>query len=111
MHGVSPNLQDPSAEAHEWVARPHLYVALTDSGRHGDGQPPQGASAAIWQAIDRLRAEGGRAAEVFILEQLSIEVHRLSFALKASDPRDETAARGRISALTEDWLSVARLRA
>ena len=69
----------------------------------------QGTSAAIWQAIDRLRAEGDHAAEIHILEQLSIDVHRLGFALKR--PGGETAIRRRISALTGEWLGVARLSA
>jgi hypothetical protein len=69
----------------------------------------QGTSAALWQAIDRLQAEGDRPTEIRILQQLSIKVHRLSFVLIGRNGAAELTARLRISELTGQWLEVARL--
>lgn len=111
MHGVITRLQVDPVEACESAASalPHLYFALTECGRRDAGQPVQGTSAAIWQAIDRLRAESGRATEIRILEQLSTEIHRLSFVLIGRNGAAVLAARQRIVALTGEWLEVARL--
>lgn len=61
-NGVTQRLQAIPAEACESAppALPHLYFALTEAGRRGAGRPTQGTSAALWQTIDRLQAEGGR---------------------------------------------------
>jgi hypothetical protein len=111
MNGVIQRLQAHPAEPCESAAPalPHLYLALTECGRRGAGRPMQGTSAALWQAIDRLQAEGGRAIEIGILEQLSTEIHRLSFALIGRNGAADLAARLRIAALTGEWLVVARL--
>jgi hypothetical protein len=90
-------------------AQLHLYLALTTCTEYEGGRPLRGTSAAIWHSIDRLQAEGGRAAEIRILERISTEVHRLGFALSGVDTEAEIAARRCIAALTEDWLGVARL--
>jgi hypothetical protein len=111
MNGVTQALQASYAEPRESAspALPHLYFALTECGRRGAGRPMQGTSAAIWQAIDRLQAEVGRTAEIHILEQLSTEVHRLSFVLIGRNGAAELAARQHIAELTDEWLGVARL--
>lgn len=111
MIGASQRIERPLPEACDAAepALPHLYLALTECGDRGEGRPLKGTSAAIWQAIDRLHLEGGRDAEIGILELLSIEIHRLGFAQQRPDGQGGLDVRRRVSDLTEQWLGVARL--
>jgi hypothetical protein len=92
--------------------RLHLYRALLDCGSHDGRRPHPGTTAALWDRIDTLRADGGASDEIRLLEGLSVEVHRLDQSLRdaVEDAGEELMPRVRIAALTREWLAYAPLR-
>ena len=90
---------------------PHLYSALTECGHRDGPRLMPGTAAAIWHAIDALRAQGEGREEIAILEQVSVQVHVLRQRLDRLDDnvRGDIEPRFRIAELTREWLGVARL--
>jgi hypothetical protein len=90
---------------------PHLYSALTECGYRDGPRLMPGTAAAIWRAIDALRARGEGREEIPILEQVAVQVHVLRQRLDRLDDnvRGDVEPRFRIAELTRAWLGVARL--
>lgn len=90
---------------------PHLYSALTECGHRDGPRLMPGTAAAIWHAIDSLRARDEGREEIAILEQVSVQVHVLRQRLDRLDDnvRGDIEPRLRIAELTREWLGVARL--
>lgn len=89
-----------------------LYAALLECGYRDGPRLHPGTSAAIWHRIDTLRAEGGGAEEIRLLEGIAVEVHALKQRLCALDEEADAdlPPRVRIAALTREWLAYAPLR-
>lgn len=90
-----------------------LYQALLECGYRDGPRLHPGTAAAIWHRIDTVRAHGGAAEEVRILEGIALEVHVLKQKLGAlaEDADGDLPPRLRIAALTREWLRVAPLGA
>jgi hypothetical protein len=90
-----------------------LYQALLECGYRDGPRLHPGTAAAIWHRIDALRATGGGADEIRLLEGIALEVHVLKQKLAAltEDADADLMPRVRIAALTRQWIAVAPLSA
>ena len=90
-----------------------LYQALLECGYRDGPRLHPGTAAAIWHRIDALRATGGGADEIRLLEGIALEVHVLKQKLgnRSEDAKGDLTPRVRIAALTRQWLEVAPLAA
>jgi hypothetical protein len=90
---------------------------LNESGAHvavyrvlddllaGTGVPP-GARGAMSSIIDGLRASSAPIEERRRAEQISIEMHKLEWALQRADERAASAARDELKSLAAQWIEM-----
>ena len=66
---------------------------------------PASARGAIFSVVDELRAVTGDANEVRRAERISIEIHKLEWALRRGDVAEAGAAREALKALSAEWIN------
>jgi hypothetical protein len=66
---------------------------------------PAGARGAIFSVVDQLRAVTGDADEVRRAERVSIEIHKLEWALRRGDVAAAGAAREELKVLSAEWIN------
>ena len=66
---------------------------------------PAGARAAMFAVIDELRAVTAEAEDVRRAERISIEMHKLEWALRRSDALSTQAAQLQLKALAAEWIN------
>ena len=66
---------------------------------------PAGARGAIFAVVDELRSSAGECSDVRRAERVSIEIHKLEWALRQGDGSSAEAARERLKALSAEWVN------
>jgi hypothetical protein len=66
---------------------------------------PAGARGAIFAVVDELRATSGEPESVRRAERISIEIHKLEWALRQGDTSGAQAAREQLKALSSEWIN------
>jgi hypothetical protein len=67
---------------------------------------PAGARAALFDVVDELRAAKGATEEARRAEQISIEIHKLEWALRHGDGCAAEAVRGHLKVLAAEWINM-----
>lgn len=70
-----------------------------------NGSVPAGARGAMFAVVDELRAATADADEVRRAERISIEMHKLEWALRQRDDAAIEAAHGQLKALAAEWVN------
>jgi hypothetical protein len=65
---------------------------------------PTGARAAMFTVVDELRAAVGDVEEIRRAERISVEMHKLEWALRHGDAPATQAAHDRLKALAAEWI-------
>jgi hypothetical protein len=67
---------------------------------------PAGARAALFEVVDELRAASGATDEARRAEQISIEIHKLEWALRQGDAQAAEAVREQLKLLAAEWINM-----
>ena len=89
-------LQDLGAHA--------LVYQVLDEVLAGGSVPP-GVRGAMFSVIDDLRANSGVAEDARRAEQISVEIHKLEWALRQGDAAAAATARDALKGLAADWIN------
>ncbi len=81
-----------------------IYAALVTGVLDG-GLTNCAAHSIVTRAIDALQAEPDAAAQIKVLEEVSVQLHMMQQDLR--DGYGQATPRARIAALTDQWLSLA----
>lgn len=66
---------------------------------------PAGARAALFDVVDELRSMAGDASQVRRAEQISIEIHKLEWALRRGDAFAADASRQQLRSHAAEWIN------
>ncbi len=66
---------------------------------------PAGARGAMFSVVDELRASNARVEEVRRAEQISIEIHKLEWALREGDGAGAKRVRDQLKSLSAEWIN------
>jgi hypothetical protein len=67
---------------------------------------PAGARASLFEVVDELRAAAGATEEARRAEQISIEIHKLEWALRQGDADAAQASREQLKTLATEWINM-----
>jgi hypothetical protein len=87
----------------ELSAHALVYQAL-DEVLAGESVPP-GVRGAMFAVIDDLRANSAVAEDARRAEQISVEIHKLEWALRQGDADAAKTARETLKGLAADWIN------
>ena len=71
----------------------------------GQSCVPVGARAAMFAVVDELRFKGVVGDDLRRAERISLEMHKLEWALRRGDAGETDAAHGELKALAAEWIN------
>ena len=86
------------------LGSPHVGVYQVLDQVLANTAVPPGVKGAMFSIIDHLRSNSSPIEDVLRAERISVEIHRLEWALRGSDQPAVHSARGALKSLAVAWL-------